>query len=75
MNRYINMFKYACDMVYYYNINCRLTVVIDGSMSIRDLESKVLYDRSEPLKRFWGHIESAYFRVCGKGFRGWLGFG
>ena len=47
------MFKYACDMVYYYNINCRLTVVIDGSMSIRDLESKVLYDRSEPLELFW----------------------
>ena len=42
MNRYINMFKSACDMVYPYNMNCRLNVVIDGSLSIRDLESKVL---------------------------------
>ena len=53
MNRYINMFKYACDMVYPYNINCRLTEVIDGSLIIRDLESKVLYDRSEPLELLW----------------------
>ena len=47
------MFKYAFDMVYYYNIHCRLTVFIYGSMSIRDLESKVLYDRSEPLELLW----------------------
>ena len=39
-------------MVCFYNINFRLTVLVDGSWSIRDLEAKVLQDGSDPLDRF-----------------------
>ena len=37
-----NMFNSACELVCLYNINGRLNVLVDGSWSIRDLESKVL---------------------------------
>ena len=37
-----NMLKPACEVVCFYDINFRLTVLINVSWSIRELESKVL---------------------------------
>ena len=31
----------SCEVVYFYNFNCRLNILVDGSWSIRDLEAKV----------------------------------
>ena len=42
MNRESNIFNLDCEVVWFYNINCRLNVLIDGSWSIGDLVSKVL---------------------------------
>ena len=54
MNRDINEFNYACEMVLLYNIKCRFTVLIYGGCITGELEAKVLKDRSEPLDRFGG---------------------
>ena len=42
MNRGRNVFNSAFDMVFLYNINGRLAVLIYGSRSIGDLETNVL---------------------------------
>ena len=63
INRYRNMLNLACDAVLFYNVYCRLTFLVDGSWSIRDLESRVLWDRSEPLDHFGGPIEGAELGV------------
>ena len=56
MNRDRNMFKCACDMVWFYNINCRLTFFIYELWSIWDLEFKVFRkDHSH-----WTILEAKY---------------
>ena len=45
MHRRRNILNRDCDMFFCYNVNCRLTVLIDGSWSIGDLENKVLQSR------------------------------
>ena len=42
MNRDRNMLDPAFELFCFYNIDCKLTVIIYGSWSTRDLESKVL---------------------------------
>ena len=54
INRDINVFKSDCDMVCLYNINDSLDVLIGGSWSIRDLETKVLWYGSQLLEHFGG---------------------
>ena len=56
MNRVSNMFNYDCEAVFLYNINYRLNLLIEGIWSIRDLESKVFQDWSEPLGHFGGQL-------------------
>ena len=64
IDRDINMINPACEMVFFHNVNCILNVLVDGIWSIRDLESKVLWDGSEPLDHFGGQIGGVYLGVC-----------
>ena len=54
INRYSNVFNSIFEVMCLYNINCRLTVLIDGSWIIVDFESKVFYYGSDPLEHFYG---------------------
>ena len=54
INRDINVFNSNCGMVCLYNINDSLDVLIGGSWSIRDLETKVLWYGSQLLEHFGG---------------------
>ena len=40
LNRDINVLNSDCDMVLLYNINCRLSILIDKSWSTGDVEFK-----------------------------------
>ena len=51
------MLNLACDAVLFYNVYCRLTFLVDGSWSIRDLESNVLYNGFDTLDQFGGQLE------------------
>ena len=42
MNRDMNIINLACEVVLFYKVNCRLTVFVDGSWIIGELESNVL---------------------------------
>ena len=54
INRDRNVFNSACYMVYLYNINSRLAVLIYGSWIIGYLEAKGLLDGLDPLDHFGG---------------------
>ena len=54
MNRERNMLNSDCDMVFLYNINCRLNFPVDERWSIREFESKVLKYGSDALDHFGG---------------------
>ena len=64
MNRDINILNLDCEVVCFHNANCRLTVPVDGSRSIGDLEVKVLLDGLEPLDHFSGQVEGPDLGVC-----------
>ena len=42
MNRDASILKPYCEVICFYNVNCRLTALVDGSSSIRYLEAKFL---------------------------------
>ena len=50
-------------MVLPYNVNCRLTILVDGSWRIKDLDTKVLYDGLDTLDHFGGYAEVAELGV------------
>ena len=52
------------DVVGFYCVNSRLTLLVDGSRGIRDPKAKVLQDGVAPLDHFGIMIECAYFVVC-----------
>ena len=52
MNRYNNMLNLSYESVWFYNDNFRLTVLVDGSWSIRDLEANIFQYESELLDNF-----------------------
>ena len=54
----------AYEVVSFYNVNCRLTVFVDGSWDIGDLEAKFLYDGLEPLEYFGNQVEGMDLGVC-----------
>ena len=47
MDRDGNIINLNCELFCFYNINCRLNVLVYGSWTIGDLESKVFQDGSE----------------------------
>ena len=64
MNRDSNILKAAFEVIFFYNINCRLNVLVDGSWSIGDFEFKVFKDGSEKLYHFSGQLYWADPGVC-----------
>ena len=63
------------DVVIFYDVKSRLTVLLDGSCIIGDLEANVLEDGADPLDHFGVKIEGADLGVFVMGCRGWLSFG
>ena len=75
MNSYRNMLNPDCEVVCFYNVNFRLTVLVYDIRGVGDLKSKILQDGSDQLNHFGGHIEGEYLGFCGMVGRGWLCFG
>ena len=41
MNSYSDMHNPSCEVVFFYNVNCRFTNLVDGIWVIRDLVARV----------------------------------
>ena len=55
------MLNSDCDMVFLYNINSRLDVLIDRSWKVGDLVAKGFWDGSETLDHFGGQVKGLDF--------------
>ena len=54
------MIKPDCEVVCFYNIHCRLNILVYEIWSIGYLEAKVFYDGLHPLDNFGGKVEGVY---------------
>ena len=58
--RNINTLYPACEVVGFYCVNIRLTVLVYGSRCIEDLKANFLKDGVELLEHFGGKVECLY---------------
>ena len=52
-----------CEMVGFNDVNCRLTVLVDGGRSMRDRKADMMEDRFQPLYIFGGKVECSHLQV------------
>ena len=52
-----------CEMVGFNDVNCRLTVLVDGGRSMRDHKDNIIEDGFEPLYHFGRKVECSHLRV------------
>ena len=64
LNREINMINLACEVVFFYNVNYRFNVFVDGTWRIGDSEDYFFKDGLETLDNFVVQVEGEYLAVC-----------
>ena len=54
-NRYV--INLICELVEFYDVNCRLTLILDVGRGTRDYKADVLEDGADTLNHFFGKVE------------------